>query len=92
VGKTVPSYRMALEEEIARWKGFRNGLPSEEEQKAFDQLMDMCRAYATASSNATNPIIAEPMLMSIALFLQKEICNLEKKLNIYSRPRIEENG
>ena len=88
MGKTVPSYRLALEEEIARWRGFRDALPSEEEQKAFDQLMDMCRAYAMAGGNATNPIIFEPMLMSIALFQQKEVSNLEKKLNAIIANRI----
>ena len=33
MGKTVPSYRMALEFEISGWKGFRNALPSEEEKQ-----------------------------------------------------------
>jgi hypothetical protein len=81
MGKTVPSYRYALEDEIAKWRGFRDALPSEEEKKAFDELMDMCRAYATAGSNATNPIIFEPMLMSIALAHQKIINDIEKKLS-----------
>ena len=35
MGKTVPSYRMALEFEIERWKGFRKALQSEEEREAF---------------------------------------------------------
>jgi hypothetical protein len=43
MGKTVPSYRMALEEEIDKWEGFRKALHSEEEREAFDELMDMCR-------------------------------------------------
>jgi len=33
MGKTVPSYRMALEFEISRWKGFRNALDDDEENK-----------------------------------------------------------
>ncbi|MGD0072017.1 MAG: site-specific integrase [Candidatus Bathyarchaeia archaeon] len=36
MGKTVPSYRIALEFEIERWKSFRNTLQSEEE---IDQLI-----------------------------------------------------
>jgi hypothetical protein len=31
MGKTVPSYRMALEFEIERWKGFRKALQSKED-------------------------------------------------------------
>jgi hypothetical protein len=81
MGKTVPSYRMALEEEIDRWKGFRKALPSEDEREAFDELMDMCRNYASAGSCATNPIIFEPMVMSIMLAQQKKLRELEYKLN-----------
>lgn len=46
MGKTVPSYRIALENEVARLRSFRDALPSEEEQTAFGSLMEMCRAYA----------------------------------------------
>jgi hypothetical protein len=81
MGKTVPSCRMAVEEEIDRRKGFRNALPSEEEREAFDELMDMCRSYAMAGSNATNPILFEPMAMSILLAQQQKLRNLEHKLN-----------
>jgi len=80
LGKTVPSYRLALEDEISRWKGFRNAL-REEDAHVFDELMDMCRNNGMASSNATNPIIFEPMVMSILLIQQKRIRSLEKLLN-----------
>jgi hypothetical protein len=80
MGKTVPSYRMTLEWEIDKWRCFRNALASEEEREAFDELMDMCRKYASESSCATNPIIFEPMTMSILLAQQKKINELEKKL------------
>ena len=57
MGKTVPAYRMALEFEIERWKGFKKALNSEEDREAFDELMDMCRSNAMASGAACNPII-----------------------------------
>jgi hypothetical protein len=57
MGKTVPSYRMALEFEIDRWKGFRKALGTEEEQEAFDVLMDTCRNNAVANGNARTPVI-----------------------------------
>lgn len=80
VGKTVPTYRMAIEEEIAHWKAFRNSLPSDEEKQAFDEIMDMCRIQAMAGSNACKPILFEPMTMSILLGQQKRIRQLEKDL------------
>ena len=80
MGKTVPSYRMAVEWEIDRWRGFRNALANEEEKQAFDEIMDMCRNLASAGSCATNPIIFEPMVMSILLAQQKKLRDLEQKL------------
>ncbi len=80
MGKTVPSYRLALEEEIGRWKGFVEALRSED-REAFEQLMDACRSYASAGSNSTRPVMFEPMTMSIMLSQQKKIIKLEKALD-----------
>ena len=80
MGKTVPSYRMALEFEIERWKLFRKALRTEEEREAFDVMMDMCRNSAMASGNACNPVIFEPMVMSIILSQNKKMRELGYKL------------
>ena len=80
MGKTVESYRMALEDEIRRWDGFAKALRSED-RTAFEELMDACRVSASAGSNATQPVIFEPMVMSILLFQQKKLSKLEKELN-----------
>jgi hypothetical protein len=79
MGKTVESFRMALEGEINRWNGFARAL-RKPGREAFDELMDTCRTYASESSCATNPIVFEPMMMSILLFQQKRISQLEKEL------------
>jgi len=80
MGKTVESYRMALEDEINRWNGFEKALRIED-REAFEALMDACRSYASAGSNATQPILFEPMVISILLSLQKKISQLEKALD-----------
>jgi hypothetical protein len=72
---------MALEFEIEGWKGFRKALQSEEEREAFDVLMDLCRSNAMASGAACNPVIFEPMVMSILLAQRKLLQELEYKLN-----------
>ncbi len=77
MGKTVPSYRIALEWEIDNWKGFRKALHKQEEVEAFDTLMDMARAHASAGGCAVNPVLFEPMVMSIVLELQLRIQALE---------------
>jgi hypothetical protein len=80
MGKTVESYRMALEDEIRRWNGFSKALRSED-REAFEALMDACRSYASAGSNATQPILFEPMIMSILLNQQKKLHRLERALD-----------
>ena len=80
MGKTVESYRMALEDEVHRWKGFSKALRTEDKE-AFEDLMDACRLFASAGSNATQPILFEPMVMSILLFQQKKLNLLEKTLD-----------
>jgi hypothetical protein len=80
MGKTVPSYRVALEDEIHRWDGFAKTLRIED-RVAFDTLMDACRSYASAGSNATQPLLFEPMVMSILLSLQKKLFKVEKELD-----------
>ena len=80
MGRTVESYRMALEDEIHRWKGFSKALRTEDKE-AFDTLMDACRLFASAGSNATQPILFEPMVISILLFQQKKLHRLEKALD-----------
>jgi hypothetical protein len=84
MGKTVESYRMALDDEIRRWNGFSNALRSED-REAFEELMDACRSFASAGSNATQPVIFEPMVMSIFLFQQKKLVRLQKELDASKR-------
>jgi hypothetical protein len=79
MGKTVESYRMAVEDEIRRWNGFAKAL-RKEDREAFDAVMDACRSYASAASNATKPILFEPMVMSILLAQQIHIQRLTKEV------------
>ena len=84
MGRTVESYRLALDDEIREWNGFVKALRSED-REAFEQLMDACRSFASAGSNATRPIIFEPMVMSILLFQQEKLLKLEKELDAIKR-------
>jgi hypothetical protein len=84
MGKTVESYRMALEDEIGRWKGFVKALRSED-REAFEMLMDACRSYASAGSNAVQPVLFEPMIMSMLLSQQMSLQKLQKELDALKR-------
>jgi hypothetical protein len=80
MGRTVESYRLALEDEIRRWTGFERALRSCD-REAFEHLMDACRAFASAGSNAVQPVLFEPMVMSILLSQQKKLLKVEAELD-----------
>jgi hypothetical protein len=79
MGKTVESYRIALDMEIQTWNGFVKALRSDD-REAFERMTDACRNHASAGSNATRPEMFEPMVMSILLEQQKRLIRLEKEL------------
>ena len=79
MGRTVPSYRQALEAEIARWDGFRKALRGKDIE-AFDKMMNACKAYASAGGMATRTILVEAMFMSVLLSQQKELMEIRESL------------
>jgi hypothetical protein len=84
MGRTVESYRLALEDEIRRWTGFEKTLRSKDHE-AFEEIMDACRTFASAGSNAVQPILFEPMIMSILVFQQEKIRKLETDLDAFKK-------
>jgi len=80
MGRTVPSYRQALESEIERWKAFRKGLRNKD-AVAFDRMMNACRMFASAGSMATRPILLEAMFMSILLHQEKVLAEIRERLD-----------
>jgi hypothetical protein len=79
LGRTVPSYRQALEEEIMRWESFRRAL-RDRDTEAFDKMMVACRVYASAGGMATRPILTEAMFMSILVSQRKELMEIRESL------------
>jgi len=80
LGRTVPSFRVALEYEIRGWREFREALDTQD-QDVFEVLMDASRNNCMAAGNAARPVVFEAMAMSIMLYQQKRISRLEKELN-----------
>ena len=79
MGKTVESYRIALDTEIQTWNGFAKALRSDD-REVFERMTDACRNHASAGSNATRPEVFESMVMSILLEQQKTLMRLEREL------------
>jgi hypothetical protein len=80
MGKTVPSYRIALEQEISGWNGFARAL-RKEDREAFEELMDMCRSFASDSIAVPSGSVFEPMVISIVLAQQEKMRQIDMELN-----------
>ena len=79
MGRTVPSFRPALEYEIESWKDFKRALRPEE-QKIFDKLMNFARIHADAGSMSARPMLSEVLFISFAVEQEKKIEILEEKV------------
>jgi len=84
LGRTVLSYRQAVEAEITRWEGFRKAL-RRKDQRAFKKMMNACRMNTSAGGMATRSIVIEAMFMSILLTQQKELMEIEERLERLER-------
>ncbi len=78
-GRTVPSFRPALEHEIESWKDYKRALRPED-QKIFDKLMNFARIHADAGSLSARPMLSEILFISFAIEQEKKIGLLEKKI------------
>ena len=65
MGRTVPSFRIALEQEISTWAPYRRSLGMAS-RKALDRMFNKARTYCSASSNAVRPVKFEGMFMAVA--------------------------
>ncbi|MBD3197240.1 MAG: hypothetical protein GF317_19455 [Candidatus Lokiarchaeota archaeon] len=80
IGRTVPSFRPALEHEIESWKDFKRALRPKD-QKIFDKLMNYARIHADAGSLGARPMLSEIFFMSFAIEQERKLTSLEEKLN-----------
>lgn len=79
MGRTVPTFNMSLEREIAAWSMFRRALRAED-RVAFDRLFVLARQHMAEAAAAARPIPFDAVVMSILLEQQKEIESLRRRV------------
>ncbi len=72
MGRTIPSFRIALAMEKEEWKPFRNAL-DKKDRKEFDEMWELPKFYISACSNSVQYVRLHPILMSILLYHFKEL-------------------
>lgn len=72
MGRTVPSFRIALYQEETRWKTFRAAL-DRKERKSFDGMFAIARLYISACMMSCRPVRLQPILMAMIFHHFKQI-------------------
>ena len=80
MGRTVPSFRLAIAEEESEWKEYRKYLDRETKQE-FDELFTIPRLYLSACSGAVKLVKLEPMKLSMLLQHFIELKRIENNRN-----------
>ena len=88
MGRTIPSFRIALEGEMASWSSFRKSL-SPGARKVLDKLFNEARNYCSASSNAARPVKFEGMLMAIIFAQARRVEDIARGIE---KARLELDG
>ncbi len=79
MGRTIPSWRMIVEDELGKFRRFREFL-SLEDKAVFDDLLNQCRLYASYASTMASPLKEIPLITSMLFAQQKRLTELEKKI------------
>ncbi len=79
MGRTLPSFRPALDMEIQSWKNFKRGLRPDD-RLYFDQVMRYARMHSDAGSLSARYMISENIWLSALIEQQKKIAELEKMI------------
>lgn len=78
MGRTVPSFRLALAEEESEWKVYRQHL-DKPVRKDFDDLFAIPRMYLSACSGAVKLVRFNPAVLSMILQHYIELKEMTKR-------------
>ena len=89
MGRTVLSFRPALEREIQSWEEFRRGL-NPDDRRTFDELINYTRNHADAGSLSARPELTQYMFMAMLVEHHNEINRLREYIKNLEE-KVEEN-
>jgi hypothetical protein len=75
MGRTIPSYRIASEMQIWKWRTFRK-LLDKQDRKIFDEMLPIPRLYNAAGTMACRPVLIHVILISIIFEHYKQLRKL----------------
>jgi hypothetical protein len=79
VGRTIPSWRIVVDEELTKMARFKQFLRAED-RAVFDDLLTQCRLYAPDAGALGSSIKEVLLLLSIIFGQHKRLMELEKRI------------
>ena len=79
MGRTIPSWRLVVNDEIERIGRFRSFLRVEDKE-IFDDLLRQCQHYPPYASTMASVVKEVPLMFSMLFGQHKMIWELEKRL------------
>lgn len=80
MGRTIPSWRIIVEQEIAAMSRFKQFL-GPEDRLVFDDLLIQCKLYAPQAGVLASPVKEVPLLLSMIFAHHRKLTELERRLN-----------
>jgi hypothetical protein len=87
MGRTIPSWRMVVEDELSKLKRFREFLRLEDKE-VYDDLLNQCKLYATYAGSMTSPVKEIPLILSMLFGQHKRLMELEKRIKLNDRRQV----
>jgi hypothetical protein len=78
-GRTIPSWRIVVEAEIAKLRKFQEFLRTDD-KLVFQDLLNQCKLYAPYASTMVSTIKEVPLFFSMLFGQHKKIIELEKQI------------
>jgi hypothetical protein len=75
MGRTIPSFRIALYQEERLWRSFRAAL-DKKERTTFDRLFLASRLHISACMMSAKPVRIHCIMMAILLYQYKQLLSL----------------
>jgi len=79
MGRTIPSWRIIVDQEIAKLNKFKQFLRAED-QVVFEDLLNQCKLYASAAGVLASSVKEFPLLIAILFAHHKKLTELERRV------------
>ncbi len=80
MGRTVPTFRRKLVEEIETWRAMARALKSKDDTEAFNQIVRKALELSDSAGLLCKPRPAEAALIAICVALQREINDIKREI------------